>query len=45
MGRDVPQDHENKVSRTSAIFMINRTQLKSKDKFLRLQLSTVYQEN
>ena len=31
MGRDVLQDHKNKVSRPSAIFMINRTQLKSKN--------------
>ena len=41
-----PQDHENKLSRPSAIFMTNRTQLKSKNnKLLRLQISTVCQEN
>ena len=31
MDRDVPQDHENKVSRLCGIFMINRAQLKSKN--------------
>ena len=30
MGKDAPQDRENKVSRPSAVFMINRTQLKPK---------------
>lgn len=31
MGRDKPQDHENKVSKPSAIFMINTTQQKPKN--------------
>ena len=31
MGRGVLQNHENKLSRPYAIFMINGTQLKSKN--------------
>ena len=46
IGRRVPQDHENKVSRLSEIFMINKTQLKSRNhQFPMLQISTVCQEN
>ena len=46
MGRDIPQDHENKVSRTSEIFMINRKKYKYKNHYvLWLQKSTVCQEN
>ena len=46
MGRGAPQDNENKDLRLSAIFSINRTQLKSKNYlFLWLQISTVCQEN
>ena len=42
MGRDVPQDHENKDSRLFAIFLINGTQLKYKNHLLlRPQVSTV----
>ena len=47
IGRDVshPLDHVNKVSRPSEVFMINRTQLKSKyNSFLRLQIRTVCQD-
>ena len=46
MGGRVPQDYENKDLIPSATFLINRTQLESKNHlFLTLQISTAYQKN
>ena len=45
MDRGVPQGHANKISRPSASFRINRTQLNFKNhELLRLQTGTLYQE-
>ena len=45
MGGGIPKGHDNKISRPSASFMNDRTQLKFKNHwFLRLQTSTLCQD-
>ena len=45
MGRGIHQGHDHKISRATASFMIDRTQLKFKNHlFWRLQISTLCQE-
>ena len=45
MGRKVPQDHDNKILRPSASFMINMTELNFKTHYFEgLQIGNLYQK-